>query len=142
MSLFQRDRVLVPIDFSESCFQALEEAVTEVESLEKIHILHVLRPLNPADPGIIWHTVDNETRRHHVEKVFYKRYSTPEYKKAPFKVMIGKPARKIIEYAKTNDIQLIIIPSHAHQGLNRFALGSVAERVVRQAPCPVLVLRA
>lgn len=141
MSLFKRDRVLVPIDFSESCFYALEEAMKEIDSGEKVHILHVLRPLNPGDPGMIWHTVDNETRRRHVEKVFYKRYPDPEYKKAPFNVVVGKPARKIIDYAKKNQIELIIIPSHAHQGLNRFALGSVAERVVRQAPCPVLVLR-
>ncbi len=141
MSLFKRDRVLVPIDFSESSFQALEEAIKEVEDPEKVHILHVLRPLNPGDPGMIWHTVDNDTRRRHVEKVFYKRCSDPKYKKAPFNVVIGKPARKIIDYAKKNNIQLIIIPSHAHKGLNRFALGSVAERVVRQAPCPVLVLR-
>lgn len=141
MSLFQRDRVLVPIDFSESSFQALERTIQELEDPEKVHILHVLRPLNPADPGIIWHTVDNETQRRHVEKVFYKRCSTPVYQKAPFTVLIGKPAKKIIDYAKNNDIQLIIIPSHANKGLNRFALGSVAERVVRQAPCPVLVLR-
>ncbi|MFP4132959.1 MAG: universal stress protein [Halothece sp.] len=141
MSLFKRDRVLVPIDFSESSFQALEEAIQEMENPEKVHILHVLRPLNPGDPGIIWHTVDNDTRRRHVEKTFYKRFPEPEYKKAPFNVEIGKPERKILDYAKKKDIQLIIIPSHAHKGLNRFALGSVAERVVRQASCPVLVLR-
>lgn len=141
MSLFKRDRVLVPMDFSESSFQALEETIQEMENPEKVHILHVLRPLNPGDPGIIWHTVDNDTRRRHVEKAFYKRFPDPEYKKAPFNVEIGKPERKILDYAKKHDIQLIIIPSHAHKGLNRFALGSVAERVVRQAPCPVLVLR-
>lgn len=141
MSLFKRDRVLVPIDFSESSFQAFEEAIQEMEDPEKVHILHVLRPLNPGDPGIIWHTVDNDTRRRHVEKAFYKRFPDPEYKKSPFNVEIGKPERKILDYAKKHDIQLIIIPSHAHKGLNRFALGSVAERVVRQASCPVLVLR-
>ncbi|PSO47877.1 MAG: universal stress protein [Cyanobacteria bacterium SW_9_44_58] len=141
MSLFQRDRVLVLIDFSESCFQALEETMQEMDNPESVHILHVLRPLNPADPGIIWHTVDHETRRRHVKKAFYKRCGTPPYEKAPFTVLIGKPAKRIIDYAKENKIQLIIIPSHAHKGLNRFALGSVAERVVRQAPCPVLVLR-
>lgn len=141
MSLFKRDRVLVPIDFSESSFQALEEAIQEMENPEKVHILHVLRSLNPGDPGIIWHTVDNDTRRRHVEKAFYKRFPEPEYKKAPFNIEIGKPERKILDYAKKHDIQLIIIPSHAHKGLNRFALGSVAERVVRQAACPVLVLR-
>jgi len=141
MSLFKRDRVLVPIDFSESCFMALENAMEEFQQPKNIHILHVLRPLNPGEPGVIWHTVDNNTRRKHVEKFFYQRYGQPEYKEAPFHVVIGKPAKQIIDYAKHNDIQLIIMPSHAHSGFNRFALGSVSERVVRQAPCPVLVLR-
>ncbi len=141
MSLIKRDRVLVPIDFSKLCFEALENAMEEIQKPENIHILHVLRPLNPGDPGVIWHTVDNDTRRKHVKKFFYKHYSQPQYQKAPFNVVIGKPAKQIIDYAQKNEIQLIIMPSHAHSGFNRFALGSVSERVVRQAPCPVLVLR-
>jgi nucleotide-binding universal stress UspA family protein len=57
-------------------------------------------------------------------------------------VRAGKPAETITEFAREHDCELIVIPSHGRTGMERFFLGSVAERVVRLAPCPVLVLRA
>lgn len=51
------------------------------------------------------------------------------------------PADAIVEYAKAHEIDLIITGTHGRKALSRFLLGSVAERVVRTAPCPVLTLR-
>jgi nucleotide-binding universal stress UspA family protein len=55
---------------------------------------------------------------------------------------IGNPAAKIIEGAKGWPADLIVIGSHGRGGVQRLLLGSVAESVVRHAPCPVLVVRA
>jgi universal stress protein A len=51
------------------------------------------------------------------------------------------PADAIVEYAKEHQIDLIVVGTHGRRALSRFLLGSVAERVVRTAPCPVLTLR-
>ena len=56
-------------------------------------------------------------------------------------VTIGNPGLKITEFASENGVDLIVLPSHGNSGLKRVLLGSVAERVLRHAECPVLVLR-
>ncbi|MGK7957872.1 MAG: universal stress protein, partial [Crocosphaera sp.] len=53
----------------------------------------------------------------------------------------GNPSLEIVDYANNNNIDLIVIASHGRTGLNRFLLGSVAEKVVRLSQCPVLVWR-
>ena len=53
----------------------------------------------------------------------------------------GAPARPSVELAEECGASLIVIASHGRSGLLRLALGSVAERVIREAPCPVLVVR-
>jgi nucleotide-binding universal stress UspA family protein len=56
-------------------------------------------------------------------------------------VRLGDPGLDITEYADEIQSDLIVIPSHGYHGVKRFLLGSVAERVIRHAHCPVLVLR-
>ncbi|MDB9312458.1 universal stress protein [Spirulina sp. CS-785/01] len=141
MSLLQCDRLLVPIDFSEASFQAQQEALQLMEESSELHVLHILPPLNPGEPGVKWHTIDKQKRIENVKKNFWQRFGTPEYQTIKFHVEIGNPGAKILDYTKKNNIDLIVIPSHGRTGLRRFLLGSVAERVVRYAPCPVLVLR-
>ncbi|MBC6475301.1 MAG: universal stress protein [Hormoscilla sp. GM102CHS1] len=76
-----------------------------------------------------------------VEQEFDRRCQGPEYQRVNFSVLVENPSEKIIDYPNTFDINLIVIPSHGRTGISRFLLGSVAERVVRFAHCPVLVLR-
>ena len=60
---------------------------------------------------------------------------------SPFSsVMIGRPADEIVRHARDYDADLIVIGTHDHDGMQRALLGSVADRVIRQAPCPVLVV--
>lgn len=141
MSLFSKNRVLVPIDFSEVSLTAQQETLKFVEHPSHLHIIHVLPPLSPLEPGVIWETIDDKHRQENVEKTFKKQFNSPEYQQVIFKVLFGEPSTKIIDYAKAENIELIVIPSHGRTGLDRFFLGSVAERVVRFAHCPVLVLR-
>ncbi|NEO13075.1 MULTISPECIES: universal stress protein [unclassified Moorena] len=141
MSLFATDRVLVPIDFSETSFEALAKTIEFVKDASHIYVIHVLPPLNPGEPGVMWRTVDSQTRKSHVEKVLSDRFKEPQYQGIHVQITIGNPASNIIDYAREQAIDLIVIPSHGYTGLKRFVLGSVAERVVRFAHCPVLVLR-
>ncbi|MBD2314247.1 universal stress protein [Desertifilum sp. FACHB-1129] len=141
MSLLNIERVLVPIDFSEASFNVLEQALEFVKDPARLHVLHVLPHLNPGDPGIMWNQVNDQTRKQHVEEAFRQRYPDSQYPGIHFSSAIGSPSSEIIDYAKAHNITLIAISSHGYTGLSRFLLGSVTEKVIRYAHCPVLVLR-
>ncbi|WP_017303772.1 universal stress protein [Spirulina subsalsa] len=141
MSLFTSDRVLVPIDFSDESFQTQAEALDFVEDPRKLHIIHVLPHLNPAEPGMAWGKIDDKTRKENVLKHLHSRLPNAEEEGVNFHIAVGDPSSEIIDYAKAQKITLIVISSHGFSGLKRFLLGSVAERIVRHAPCPVLVRR-
>lgn len=141
MTWLQRKRVLVPIDFSEESFAALKPAREFVKAPSQLYILHVLAYLHAAEPGIVWSTINDETRKKHVQEALHERLKDSEYQEAHIGILIGDPSSKIIDYAKEIDADLIVIPSHGRTGLSRFFLGSVAERVIRFAHCPVVVLR-
>ncbi|MBZ8179613.1 MAG: universal stress protein [Oscillatoria sp. PMC 1051.18] len=141
MSLITTNRVLVPIDFSTESWQALAETRDFVNDSANIYVIHVLPHLNPADPGVAWNTVNDRTRKQNVEKNLLEQLSAPKYQGINYYVAIGDPSSQIIDYAKNENIELIVIPSHGYTGLKRFFLGSVAEKVVRFSHCPVLVLR-
>ncbi|MGD1806428.1 universal stress protein [Dapis sp. BLCC M126] len=141
MSIFPKNSVLVPIDFSDESIKAINVALEFVADISHLWVLHVLPRLTPAEPGVRWHTVDDQSRKQQVKKVFHEQFSEQEYEGINFSVAIGTPAPEILDYAHEKKVELIIIPSHGHTGIGRFLLGSVAERVVRYSNCPVLVLR-
>ncbi|PSN13865.1 universal stress protein [filamentous cyanobacterium CCT1] len=141
MTLFASDNVLVPIDFSEEASHALNEALASFGNATTIHVIHVLSSLEPTQPGMVWQTVDDQTRIDHIKALFHEKFAGQAYEHIKFTVKIGNPSSEIIDYAEGNAIDLIVIPSRGRTGLSRFFLGSVAERVVRFARCPVLVLR-
>ncbi len=141
MELFSSERVLVPIDFSEESFQAQKLTLEYLEEPHKLYVLHVLPMLNPGDPGVMWDVLNDQTRIEHVKQLFRDRFNRPEERGINFEVTVGDPGSEIIDFAQKNEIDLIVIPSHGRTGIGRFFLGSVAEKVVRYAHCPVLVLR-
>ncbi len=140
-SLFETNHILVPTDFSDDAVAAQTKALNFVGDASHLYILHVLPPLYPGEPGVTWNTVDDEARMANVKTVFTERFHGSEYDGIQFHVVVGDPSSGIIDFAKSHDIDLIVIPSHGRTGMKRFLMGSVAERVVRFAPCPVLVLR-
>ncbi|ACB52366.1 unknown [Crocosphaera subtropica ATCC 51142] len=141
MSLFIGDRILVPLDFSQDSFNALDETLNYIKDPNKITVIHVLLPLESVDPGVIWSTLDDDTRQRNIKNTFYERYPKSLVDNLNLVVKIGNPSLEIVDYAKNNNIDLIVIASHGRTGLNRFLLGSVTEKVVRLAQCPVLVWR-
>ncbi|PIG95203.1 universal stress protein [Gloeocapsopsis sp. IPPAS B-1203] len=141
MTWLQKNRVLVPIDFSEESFAALQPAREFVQEPSQLYVLHILSHLHPAEPGVIWNTIDDETRKKHALEALHERLKDSEYQGVHLAILVGDPSSKIIDYAQEINADLIVIPSHGRTGLSRFLLGSVAERVIRFAHCPVVVLR-
>lgn len=141
MSLFIGDRILVPIDFSQDSFNALDETLNFIKDPNKITVINVLLPLESVDPGVIWSTLNDDTREQNVKNSFYERYPKSLVDNLKLVIKVGNPSLEIVDYAKKNNIDLIVIASHGRTGLNRFLLGSVAEKVVRLSQCPVLVWR-
>ncbi|MBE9138898.1 universal stress protein [Nodosilinea sp. LEGE 07088] len=141
MTLFASNNVLVPIDFSDEASQALDKTLKSFGDDTNIHVLHVLAPLEPMQPGMVWQTIDDQTRIDHITSHFHEKFPGEAYQNVNFVVMVGNPSSEIVDYADSHNIDLIVIPSHGRTGLSRFLIGSVSERVVRLAPCPVLVIR-
>lgn len=142
MSLFSTNRVLFPTDFSELASIAQEKTLEFVKDPTHLYIIHVLSPLSPLEPGVLWEKLDDETRKQNVEQTFRDKFNGAKYEGINFEVLFGKVSKQIVDYAKNRDIELIVIPAHGSDNLEHFILGSVTERVVRLAHCPVYVWRS
>lgn len=141
MSWLPKKCVVVPIDFSDESFQALDEARKLVDDAASLHVIHVLPVLEPAEPGVIWTTVDDASRRHHAGQALGERLREARYQGINIEIVIGDPGYEVAALAERVQAELIVLPSHGRKGLSRLLIGSVAERIVRLAPCPVLVLK-
>lgn len=141
MAWLPKNRVVVPFDFSEQAEQALDSAQTFAAGQSGLHVVHVLPTIELAEPGVIWETIDDDARRHHAEAAFRERFANSPFEKVDFQVRFGDPGREIAAFAQKLDAELIVMPSHGRTGLSRLFIGSVAERVVRLAHCPVLILK-
>jgi nucleotide-binding universal stress UspA family protein len=141
-------QVVVAYDFSPSSEQALARAI-EVAARAPQHVLHIVAALDSVDrlagPPLkhVTHEDADAVRRSIIEnvtKAFAGRETAAEVQ---FFVhaRIGKPAVEILEVATDVGADLIFIGSHGKTGVERLLLGSVSERVVREAKCPVLVVR-
>ena len=133
--------VVVPIDFSDESFVALDTALEMVDSPAGVNVLYVLPVLDPAEPGVIWTTIDNTVREKHAMDALKERLGDAKYRGLHLKVMFGDPGSEIAAFAQDEKADLIVLPSHGRTGLRRWLIGSVSEKVVRLAHCPVLVLR-
>jgi nucleotide-binding universal stress UspA family protein len=141
MSYFPKRTVIVPVDFSAESIAAVGVARNLVDAPEHLHIVHVLIDIAPLEAGEVWGVIDQQPRIEQAEKALREKFSTPDYQGAHLAVLMGEPAHGIADYAQEKKAELIVIPSHGRTGITRLLIGSVAERVVRLAHCPVLVLR-
>jgi len=141
MSFLPRQTVIAPIDFSESSAPAIRTAIELASTPACVHVIYVNPSLSPVSPIGVWGDEDAEQqcaeKAHRYLDTFLASHNIENVVTA---VEIGQPAHKIIEYAEKQTASLVVIPSHGHSGIKRAMLGSVAERVIRHATCPVLVL--
>jgi nucleotide-binding universal stress UspA family protein len=136
-----KDRVLVPVDFSDESFAAVDEALAFVPDASRLHVIHVLPQLAADEPALLWTPVDEEAIAAQAKSAIEKRLTDPRYEGHHVAIAFGNAGSEIVAYAERIGADLIVLPSHGRTGLERLLIGSVAERVVRLAHCPVLVLR-
>ena len=142
MDWLPKNKIVVPVDFSDESIHAVDEARRMVEDASHIHVIHVLSILAATEPGVVWDTLNDETRVEHTEKSLREQFSDQKYQGIHFAVGLGDPGTEIAAHAERLGADLIVLPSHGRTGLKRLLIGSVAERVCRLAHGPVLVLRS
>ena len=141
------NKVLVPIDFSDYSKSALKYAVNFAKSFKAdMFLIYVVEPIiYPPDFSmgqIAIPTVNtewDERAKEELDKL--AKIHIPSDVKVTTIIKTGKPFVEIIDTALEEDIDLIIIATHGHSGVEHILFGSTAEKVVRKAPCPVLTLR-
>ncbi len=139
-------RILVPTDFGATSARALEYAsVLAKEFGASLHLLHVVVfPLGTtASPEAYWVEFSGlrQQMREDAERQIVALAATLPGIQVATEVLDGQsPASLIIKAAADYGAQLIVMGTHGRGGFNRLLLGSVAERVVRTAPCPVLTV--
>ncbi|WP_335999305.1 universal stress protein [Halorientalis halophila] len=143
------DHVLVPTDASPLSERALTFALEEYAEEAEITLLHVFdfvdagygAPMEASLPGYWedWY----ETQEEQAEELFADAQETADEYGVTLRTetAVGRPARSIVEFAETETVDHVVMGSHGRSGVSRMLLGSVAETVLRRAPCPVTVVR-
>jgi nucleotide-binding universal stress UspA family protein len=142
------ERILVPVDFSEhsrkSLTYAKELALSYGARLQLLHIIeepiyppfYLVYKISPLGPK-----ADIEGKSKEELERFLKEAPGPDVE-ADMAVTDGRAANSIVKFAEKNASDLIVIATHGLTGFEHMLLGSVAEKVVRFAPCPVFTIKA
>lgn len=148
--MIKMQRILYPTDFSDLATHAVGYASSFADAFNaEIHMLHVVdeayqywMAMGP-DSLPVGPTVDEILQS---AKEQMSRWKTEQFASARrpvvAEVTIGRPFFEIINYAKTREIDLIIMGTHGRGGLTHVLMGSVTEKVVRKSPVPVLTVRS
>ena len=147
--MFTPKSILVPTDFSEFSDRAVRQAADIAEQNNaKIFLLHVVDKLQQCaiDYCIPMETmmkVQDDSEKEAARKMQEEVDKIVKTKKLDvvFDVKSGVPYEEILKEQQERKIDLIVIASHGRTGLLKTLIGSVAERVMREAKCPVLLVR-
>ena len=139
------NRILLPLDGSSLAETALPYAVAQAQRFKaEVILLRVLEPISgnsgPTSTGLI--IAQERTRE--IARLYLERVADrvrEDGLAVRVEVIRGCPYHEIIEYAQTSDVDLIVICARGLSGISRWLMGSVADRVVRGADVPVLLVR-
>lgn len=137
-------RVLVAYDFSDDAELALSYALSFAQEYQsELHLLHVLPPSSVDESEISWSPLGRDGAYHKAARRLQKATPAEAHLWCEIKhaVSEGQPYREILGYAEKNKIDLICLGAHGAGFGMRALFGSNVDRVLRQAPCPVLVTR-
>lgn len=146
MSVFRT--IIAAIDFSETSDEALRVACELAAAHDSdLHLLHVIpdarqQAWSVEAPGLDFSVLQQESMAE-AERMLESRTRpiTAQLPRVVRKVVAGLPAaREIDQYAASQGADLIVVGTHGYGPVRRLMLGSVADRVVRMAPCPVLTV--
>jgi nucleotide-binding universal stress UspA family protein len=149
------NKIMVPLDGSDlaECVMPHVEAITTGCKITNVVFVRVVNPIHlpasvPARGGFGF----SENERHELEEQHKQTADTYlkqiventrlEGAVLGYEVLVGKVADTLAHWAEKNGVDLIVIASHGRSGISRWVMGSVADRVLRSACVPVLMIRA
>lgn len=146
-SVFGLRSILVPIDFSQHSKNALKFAVPLAERFDaSLHLVYVVEPtIYPADLGfgqVVLPGVEEELRDKGEDELqaLIKR-EIGRRVKATATVRTGNPHQEILREADEKGVDMIVVATHGHTGVEHMLFGSTADRIVRRSKVPVLTIR-
>lgn len=141
---FKLKKILVPVDFSDCSNKALQYAIPFARQFDaELTLLHVVQPFVaiPEMPSVDAALIQSQMREAGKNQLDTLRRTIDEEIPSKTMLRVGSPHVEIINAAKESGIDVIILSTHGRTGLTHVFLGSNAERVVRHAGCPVLIVR-
>jgi nucleotide-binding universal stress UspA family protein len=140
--------IVAALDFSDSAGDALDGAIAlaAADAASRIHVLHVVPSPAPALwsddlPPMDLHAVEQARIDAALSQLAVLAAGRPfDPSRLTTAVAVGAPANEIVRYAEEHGVDAIVLGSHGHGLVRRLMLGSVAYKVVREAPCAVLVV--
>ena len=145
-------KILAPIDFSELSMEAMRGAMELAKDVgAEVHLMHVVQPHHHFIPlplatnaeesrELVREAAMMEQAEEELNRI--KKDEFGDSKKVVTFATVGHPVQKLVEYAKQNEIDLIMLATHGRSGAEHFVSGSVTEKVVRTATVPVLTVHA
>jgi universal stress protein A len=139
-------QILAPTDFSESSKQAVAYAYELAQTFgAKLVLLHVVEELPSyigfIPPGGAAMLLKDLERQAHLDLAEVLPEAEAAGVEVTRQVVLGSPSHEIVKVAAAEKVDLIVIATHGRTGFSHLVMGSVAERVVRTAPCPVMTIR-
>lgn len=138
-------RILMPVDFSDCSLDAVEYgALVARRAKATMTVLHVMEPVSYGLDFTLPHTAQHESTKAAVTKRLSDLASalTAVGLTSDFLMAGGLPADSILDAARAQSIDMIVMGTHGRRGLSHTLFGSVAEAVLRRSPCPVLTVRS
>jgi universal stress protein A len=141
---FHIGKILVPVDFSEHSQKALRYALAFATQFDaEVTLVHIVEQMvYPGDwmyPPLAVTDFATEKREQMIERL--SALDAGSGVKTQHIVRLGRAWQEVVEIAREQKIDMIILATHGYTGLKHVLLGSVAEKIVRHAPCPVLSVR-
>ena len=137
-----RKTILFPTDFSTASDAALEHAAALAKQSDaRLLIVHVEEPPLAYGGGELYYGLPEPDSARILAMLEDVKPADPA---VPFthRLTMGDPAGEVVRLAADEGVDMIVMGTHGRTGLTRLLMGSVAEAIVRRAPCPVLVYRA
>ena len=144
-------KILIPLDGSElaECVFPHVEAFIKECRVNNIVFACVVEPTLPSFHGEFPVSMEDLEERDAARRSSAKKYLEevanrlkPEGAELAVEVLVGRVAESLSEYADNNDVDLIIIATHGRSGVTRWVRGSVADKILRSASVPVMMVRA
>jgi nucleotide-binding universal stress UspA family protein len=140
------NRILFPVDLSESADKIVPYVHTVAKKFDsQIHILFAARVFDHFTSIYVPHPSINKFEKELIEGAEKRLYEFKdehfrEFSNSKTAVVAGDPSEEIINYIQEHKIDLVIMGTHGRKGMDKIIFGSVAERVVKTSPVPVLVV--